>query len=313
MRSLAVHVVLASLLAAGSAAQENTGADRVSSKSLQHLKEGRAHARQGSYPRALGDLRIAVALAERTPGADLTLALALHNLAEVYRLNGERVNALQAYRRALRLYDELDHKPAMAIAQEQIGKLLADSEGKDAPARQQSDAVVSSTTTAATEERLEQIDQAVDRIRKRLRSTGGSQAPAGRSMAPSSIEISKSGGLALKPGQLGHAKAVKQQILRGWRYPNTARDKHQEGTVEAAFSILKNGEIERIEILKSSGFLTLDMESIRSIREAAPFSSISFPRGQHQMDLRLVFNYALPVPDTQRVKASPSPAPSSHR
>jgi len=300
--------VLASLFHAGVVAGQETGLESTQQKALDRIKEARGHARQERYSRALGDLRVAVAFAEQADRTKLTLALALHNMAEVYRLQGRAVDALKTYHQALLIYTELDHKPAIAITQAQIDAVLPDSK------KQRSGADVASSTAAGEMEgRLDRIDKAVERIRKRLQSdtpSGTTPSAPPSEMAPSSIELSKSSPrLEVERSHASYAESVRQTINRGWRYPPSAKSKHQEGTVEIEFSILSNGELDSIHILQSSGFMTLDMESIRSVREAAPFEAIPLPKGKPHATVRLLFNYKLP--ETGRTKLKAQAAPSS--
>lgn len=303
-------VFMAYLFHAGVVAGQETGLESVKQKALDRIKEARGHARQKRYSRALADLRVAVAFAEQADRTKLTLALALHNMAEVYRLEGNAVDALKAYQQALLIYTELDRKQAIAITQTQIDAVLPGSRKKPSGA-----GVTSSTVARESGGRLNRIDKAVERIRKRLESDTQSGSPPSTSpnpMAPSSIELSKSSPrLGLDRSHASYAESVKQTINRGWRYPPSAISKHQEGTVEIEFAILSNGELDSIQILQSSGFMTLDMESIRSVREAAPFDAISLPKGTPHATVRLLFNYKLTETGRTQVKVPPS-SPASY-
>lgn len=291
-------LLLASVVAVGHAVAAERGAEILESKALQNLKEGRARAREQSYGQALADLRVAVALAEQVSAANLTLALALHNLAEVHRLLNEPATALQAYRRALRIYDELNHELAAEVAQTQIRTLLS---GSDDDLAQSSP--LSAATTVPAEKRLNRINDAVERIRKRLRSGNGDEAAGPVQKSSGSVELV---GPSLDADRRAYAEGVREKIESGWNYPVSAKNKHQEGTVELEFAIVSDGEIDSIRILKSSGFLPLDMESIRSVREAAPFGTVALPAGEPKISLRFAFRYALPTPDRFKAQAAES-------
>ena len=156
------------LFHAGTVAGQATSFESLEEKALNRIKEARGQARQERYSRALGDLRIAVALAKQAEQARLTLALALHNMAEVHRLQGKAADAIKAYRRALSVYTALDHPSAIAITKAQIKAMRSDS-AKKRPGNAE-------VTPSATG-RLGRIDQAVERIRKRLSSRKPSPNP----------------------------------------------------------------------------------------------------------------------------------------
>ena len=65
------------LFHAGTVAGQATSFESLEEKALNRIKEARGHARQERYSRALGDLRIAVALAKQAEQARLTLAFGL--------------------------------------------------------------------------------------------------------------------------------------------------------------------------------------------------------------------------------------------
>lgn len=291
-------LLLASVVAVGHAVHAQRGAEILESKALQNLKEGRARARAQSYGQALADLRVAVALAEQMPGANLTLALALHNLAEVHRLLNEPATALQAYRRALGIYEELNHEFAAEVTQTQISTLLS---GPDDDLAQSS--ARSAETTVPVEKRLNRINEAVERIRERLRSRDGGEAAGPARKSSGAVELVEP---SSDPDRRAYAEAVREKIESGWNYPVSAKNKHQEGTVELEFAIVSDGEIDSIRILKSSGFLPLDMESIRSVREAAPFGTVVLPAGEPKINLRLAFRYTLPTSDRFKAQAAGS-------
>lgn len=70
---------------------------------------------------------------------------------------------------------------------------------------------------------------------------------------------------------------LKRQIEGVWGYPEESRYKGEEGQLFLVFTIKRNGELENIELLRSSGYARLDNEAIRAIRNAAPYAP--FPEG----------------------------------
>ena len=63
-----------------------------------------------------------------------------------------------------------------------------------------------------------------------------------------------------------HAAIQQQQ-----HYPQSARDMGREGRVTVAFTLLKDGSIRRLRLIKSSQTATLDEAAITAVQNAAPF------------------------------------------
>ena len=73
---------------------------------------------------------------------------------------------------------------------------------------------------------------------------------------------------------LRYQDMVKQRIESCRRYPNWAKRQGIEGTVHLRFTILSNGQVQDIKIVRSSGFNILDKEAISTIQRARPFPPI---------------------------------------
>jgi len=90
------------------------------------------------------------------------------------------------------------------------------------------------------------------------------------------------------------AQTVRRKIESRKRYPLAARKSMIEGRVGVKMTILKDGRLEIVEIIKSSGHSILDKAALESIRRSAPFPP--FPkdveRKRVQMSIYLVFKIA---------------------
>jgi TonB family protein len=64
-------------------------------------------------------------------------------------------------------------------------------------------------------------------------------------------------------------------IERAKNYPRFARERGIEGTVLVRFKVLPSGEIERVDIIKSSGSDILDAASVRTVYRAAPMPYVN--------------------------------------
>ena len=87
------------------------------------------------------------------------------------------------------------------------------------------------------------------------------------------------------------AQTVRRKIESKKRYPLAARKSRFEGRVGVKMTILKDGQLEMIEIIESSGHAILDKAALESVRRSAPFPQ--FPeeaeRSRIQMSIYLAF------------------------
>jgi TonB family protein len=86
-------------------------------------------------------------------------------------------------------------------------------------------------------------------------------------------------------------QTVRRRIESRKRYPLAARKSLLEGRVGVRMTILKDGRLERIEIIESSGHRILDKAALESVRRSAPFPP--FPkeaeRKRVHMSIYMVF------------------------
>lgn len=79
--------------------------------------------------------------------------------------------------------------------------------------------------------------------------------------------------------------AIRKRIEHFQRYPRYARENGIEGTTVLQFTIRRDGYLEEVRVLESSGFKMLDEAALTAIRDAAPFAP--FPQSQSGTTLRL--------------------------
>ncbi|MGD9496073.1 MAG: energy transducer TonB [Armatimonadota bacterium] len=70
---------------------------------------------------------------------------------------------------------------------------------------------------------------------------------------------------------------VQSRIQSARRYPSSARQQGQEGTVRVSFSVGPSGNPSGLSVVASSGYQALDNEALRAVSRAAPFRP--FPAG----------------------------------
>jgi len=86
-------------------------------------------------------------------------------------------------------------------------------------------------------------------------------------------------------------RTVRKMIEAKKRYPLAARKSMIEGRVGVKMTILKNGQLERTEIVESSGHAILDRAALGSVRRSAPFPPLpkEVERKRIQINIYLVF------------------------
>ncbi len=87
---------------------------------------------------------------------------------------------------------------------------------------------------------------------------------------------------------------VKKQIEGVWHYPKEAIIRREYGTLNVIFTISKNGELEDLKILQSSGYDSLDNEAKRAIKVASLYHP--FPKswnGMEKLHFKASFEYRL--------------------
>ncbi len=88
-----------------------------------------------------------------------------------------------------------------------------------------------------------------------------------------------------------YQRQVRSKIEQAKKYPIFARRNEIEGIVKVQFTILSDGRVEGIKILKSSNREILDIAACNTIRQAAPFPPLpkEIATAQLQMQIDIVF------------------------
>ena len=88
-------------------------------------------------------------------------------------------------------------------------------------------------------------------------------------------------------------KEINFQIKKIIKYPKIAKDRNQSGRVLISLSLRTNGNLEDINIEKSSGFKSLDQSAINSIKKLSEFASAPFESKNKLFTFILPINYEL--------------------
>jgi len=86
---------------------------------------------------------------------------------------------------------------------------------------------------------------------------------------------------------------VKERIDRQWSYPGGAVTRGEVGTTVVEFSIAQGGILAACRTVVSSGYESLDAESVRAVRSAAPFEPFSEEFGLARLNIVAKFRYTL--------------------
>ncbi len=69
----------------------------------------------------------------------------------------------------------------------------------------------------------------------------------------------------------GYMQRLKEKIEGIWRYPRDAAERGIYGDLYIRFTILKNGRLGAIELIRTSGYKSLDDAAIKALRDAEPY------------------------------------------
>jgi protein TonB len=86
---------------------------------------------------------------------------------------------------------------------------------------------------------------------------------------------------------------IKRRIEERWVYPQEAARKGQSGEGALRFVLRKDGSVQTVEIVRSSGVRVLDRNIEQAIRMAQPFPSIPASVGEDVIPISIDFTYVL--------------------
>lgn len=92
---------------------------------------------------------------------------------------------------------------------------------------------------------------------------------------------------------VSYAGAIKGKIMKSWQYPPEAKTNLVEGKLKVLFTLTRNGDMERIRILASSGHPVLDQEALRAVRAASPFPPFPGHMTARRLNIDANFEYRL--------------------
>jgi len=88
------------------------------------------------------------------------------------------------------------------------------------------------------------------------------------------------------------SESILRRVEELKRYPASARVDRAEGKVVVKAVINEDGSIGEVEVVQSSGHLSLDQAAVETMRQAAPFH-LPRPLGQPRMTIKVPMSYRL--------------------
>jgi protein TonB len=88
-------------------------------------------------------------------------------------------------------------------------------------------------------------------------------------------------------------KRFRTNIYNVWNYPERARMREEEGRCLLHITVSRQGTIDAVELLESSGSYDLDQEAIRAVRKGAPYGPLPAAYPHPQLKIMGYFSYTL--------------------
>ena len=92
---------------------------------------------------------------------------------------------------------------------------------------------------------------------------------------------------------VSYAKIIKQALMAQWNYPEAARDNLMEGRTLLLFTLSREGALQDLRLISSSGYMILDSEAMRAVRAAAPFPAFPGSVTVARLHIKANFDYKL--------------------
>jgi len=86
---------------------------------------------------------------------------------------------------------------------------------------------------------------------------------------------------------------IKKKIEPLWHYPEPARTIGLQGKLALCFSIVRNGQLTRLELLSSSGHPLLDEQALKAVKGAAPYFPLPERFQISRLNINATFEYRI--------------------
>jgi TonB family protein len=92
---------------------------------------------------------------------------------------------------------------------------------------------------------------------------------------------------------VSYLSKIKRKIEPRWHYPKSAQKVGLQGKLALSFSILRDGHLDRLELLNSSGQSILDEEALNAVRGAAPYFPLPGRLKISRLNIMATFEYRI--------------------
>lgn len=121
----------------------------------------------------------------------------------------------------------------------------------------------------------------------------GAQSRGGGNLSPYNPKIGKPGDVVNINTKsfkyISYFAGIKEKIEWAWVYPQKAQMSGQQGVLTMTFTILRNGSLKNVKLVRSSGYRLLDNAAMQAVRDAAAFAPM--PETWEDKELTILANF----------------------
>ena len=92
---------------------------------------------------------------------------------------------------------------------------------------------------------------------------------------------------------VSYLNKIKKKIEPKWHYPETAQEIGLQGKLALCFSIIRDGHLDRLELLNSSGHPLLDEGALKAVARAAPYYPLPDRLKISRLNILATFEYRI--------------------
>jgi len=92
---------------------------------------------------------------------------------------------------------------------------------------------------------------------------------------------------------VSYLSKIKSKIEPKWNYPEKAQSIGLQGKLALCFSIVRDGHLDRLELLNSSGHPLLDEEALKAVKGAAPYYPLPDRLKISRLNILATFEYRI--------------------
>ena len=88
-------------------------------------------------------------------------------------------------------------------------------------------------------------------------------------------------------------RRFRDNIYGVWNYPESAKWQNQQGSCLLRITVDRNGNVEDVKLMESSGYRVLDEEAMRAVRQGATYGPLPRAYPNEYLHIMALFNYQL--------------------